>query len=44
MIIWIASVHLAWHYAVDGLVAGVAVWITWVVIRQLLGLRASWSD
>jgi hypothetical protein len=27
--IWIASVHLAYHYAVDGLVSIVLVWIAW---------------
>ncbi len=31
IIIWIGSVHLAYHYAVDGLVSLMAIWATWKI-------------
>jgi hypothetical protein len=29
VIIWIASIHLGWHYAVDGIVAAAMTWAIW---------------
>jgi hypothetical protein len=34
VIIWIGSIHLGWHYAADGLVAGVMMVGLWVIIRR----------
>lgn len=34
-LIWLASVHLGWHYAVDGLVSLVGVLIIWRVVERL---------
>ena len=31
VVIWIASIHLGWHYAVDGLVAAAIVVPSWVL-------------
>jgi hypothetical protein len=37
VIIMIGSVHLGWHYAVDGYVAIAGVWMIWWSIGRLLG-------
>lgn len=37
-VIWVGSIHLGWHYAVDGLVALVAVLAIWLGCGRLLGL------
>jgi len=37
-IIWIASVHLGWHYFVDGLVSLVMIGIIWRVAGHIVGL------
>ena len=36
ILIWIGSVHLGWHYAVDGVVSAVAVSILWVISEKFL--------
>ncbi len=38
MLIWAASVHLGWHYFVDGLVALVMVAVIWVIVGYIMGL------
>ena len=38
-IIFVGSVHLAWHYAVDGIVALVLGVMTWTVSGKILGAR-----
>ena len=37
-IIWIGSVHLGWHYFVDGLVSLVVIWALWRVVGTSFGL------
>lgn len=41
-LIWIGSVHLGWHYALDGIVAAVVVLPVWImssgIVRWLLGV------
>ena len=36
--IWIGSVHLGWHYFVDGLVSLVVIWALWRVVGTSFGL------
>ena len=36
LIIQIGSVHLAWHYAVDGILAFLIVGTIWGILRRLL--------
>ncbi|MFC0589014.1 phosphatase PAP2 family protein [Novosphingobium aquiterrae] len=40
VVIWIGSVHLAYHYAIDGLVSIVTVWLLWKVSGRFL----AWWD
>jgi hypothetical protein len=42
LVILIGSVHLAWHYAVDGYVAAIAVYCLWVVVGAVLRRMAPW--
>lgn len=41
LIIQIASVHLGWHYAVDGYFSFVLTLLTWYLVKMLLRLRNS---
>ena len=36
VITWVSSVHLAYHYAVDGLVSVVATWFLWIASKWIL--------
>lgn len=38
MIIWIGSIHLGWHYALDGVVAGVLTIVTWHAVGRVPAL------
>lgn len=40
VIIWIGSVHLGWHYFVDGLVSLIVVTIIWQLFGRAMGLYA----
>ena len=42
LLILVGSVHLAWHYAVDGYAAAVAVCVLWVAVGALLRRIAPW--
>jgi hypothetical protein len=37
-VIWIGSVHLGWHYALDGVVACVLTIVTWYAVGRVPGL------
>ena len=39
-LIWIGSIHLGWHYAVDGLVAAASTIALW----KVAGWLADWLD
>jgi hypothetical protein len=43
IVIWVSSVHLAYHYAVDGLVSLVAVAVIWKVSGRLVMAWDRWS-
>jgi PAP2 superfamily protein len=34
-LIWIGSIHLGWHYALDGLLAFVLTWVIWLAAGRL---------
>ena len=34
--ILVGSVHLGWHYAIDGYVAAIMVWVIWMVSGRLV--------
>jgi hypothetical protein len=40
ILIFIGSIHLAWHYAVDGIVGGTAAVVVWHLSRLLVSSRA----
>lgn len=40
-LIWIGSVHLGWHYFVDGLVSLAVILVVWRVVGQWMGLYPS---
>jgi hypothetical protein len=40
ILIFIGSIHLAWHYAVDGIVGGAAAVVVWHLSRLLVSSRA----
>jgi hypothetical protein len=40
LFIFVGSIHLGWHYAVDGYVAAIAAWILWRAVGWLLDRRA----
>jgi hypothetical protein len=37
LVMLLGSVHLGWHYAVDGYAAIAGVWLIWLVVGRLLG-------
>ncbi|MCR9180536.1 phosphatase PAP2 family protein [Erythrobacter sanguineus] len=41
ILIWIGSVHLAWHYALDGIVSALAVILLWHGSKYLVADRAA---
>lgn len=36
----IGSVHLGWHYAIDGYVAFIGTWVIWLAVGWLLRRKA----
>ena len=43
-LIMIGSVHLGWHYAIDGYFGAVIAWCAWVIGRRLAGVEATGED
>ncbi len=43
VLIWIGSIHLGWHYAVDGLIAAILTLGLWNAAGHLAKLLDSWS-
>jgi hypothetical protein len=37
MLIMVGSVHLGWHYAIDGYAAAIGVWLIWRVTGAIFG-------
>lgn len=37
LLIFIGSVHLGWHYAIDAYVSAVAVWLIWMLAGRIVG-------
>jgi hypothetical protein len=48
VLIFLGSIHLGWHYAIDGYVAAIGAWLIWRGVGWLLGRRAVarllWGD
>lgn len=37
LVIFVGSVHLGWHYAIDAYVSAVAVWLIWMLAGRIVG-------
>lgn len=35
VLIWVGSIHLGWHYAIDGVVSGLLTWGIWIVAGRV---------